>query len=159
VSPGLGAKTVPMDTASARIPTATRLILLLAGTPILLIGLWILIDPVGFQAGAGITVGTDPSDLNESRGAAGALVTAGALTAVGAFRSRLTFAAALAGATVHVGYGSARFLSLFLDGTPDIILILAVSAELPLGAACLLAAYRLTRTSARDQGPAFQPVH
>lgn len=152
------AQTFPMNASSTRIPAATRLILVLAGMPLFLIGLAILIDPAGFQASAGITIGADPSDLNEARGAAGALVTTGALTALGAFLRRLTPAAALTGAAVHLGYGSARFLSLIIDGAPDTLLVLAVSAELPLGAACLLAAHRLTRSTARDNDPALQPV-
>jgi hypothetical protein len=125
VRPARLAQTIAMNTTSPRVPAATRLTLLLAGMPLLLIGLAILIDPPGFQASAGITVGTDPSDI---------------------------------GAAVHLGYGSARLLSLVLDGAPNAILILAVSAELPLGAACVLAAYRLTRSRARNNGPALQPL-
>ena len=136
----------------------TRIALLLAGTPLLLIGIAILLDPVGFQASAGITIGADPSDLNEARGAAGALVTTGGLTVLGAFLRRLTPVAAVIGAAVHLGYGSARFLSLLIDGIPDTVLVLAVSAELPLGAACALVAYRLMRSHIPHGSPALQPV-
>ncbi|MFY1652076.1 DUF4345 domain-containing protein [Solwaraspora sp. WMMB762] len=125
-----------------------KVILVVAGLVVVGIGGAVLTTPDTFHAGNGIDFAGNSSLLSEIRAAGGALLATGILVTLGAFVRRLTFAAALIGATVYLAYGLSRLLSIALDGMPATGLIAAAVAELVLGAACGHVLYRNRRAGA-----------
>ncbi|MFV2013238.1 MULTISPECIES: DUF4345 domain-containing protein [unclassified Micromonospora] len=113
-----------------------KVIFVVAGLVVVGIGGAVLTAPDAFHAGNGIDFAGNSSLLSETRAAGGALLATGILVTLGAFVRRLTFAAALIGATVYLAYGLSRLLSIALDGMPATGLVAAAIAELVLGTAC-----------------------
>lgn len=116
---------------------ATTVILALSGAVLTLVGLFGLVAPVPFHEANGIE-GTGVALLNETRGTGGGLFGAGLIVLAGAVRRRLATTAALIGATVYLGYGLGRLVSVAVDGSPGGGLLVAAAVEITLGLACLL---------------------
>lgn len=119
-----------------------QILLLASGLLALGIGGALLLDPVGFEAGAGIELGRNASLLSEMRAQGGALLAGGVLIMTGAFVPAMTRASAVVAATVLLAYGLARVLGIMLDGTPSDTLLAATAVELGLGGATLGALFR-----------------
>ncbi|MFC1672870.1 DUF4345 domain-containing protein [Pseudomonadota bacterium] len=105
----------------------------------------ILIAPEAFYATYGITLGHDPSQLNEIRASGGALLGLGLVIAAGAIWSQLTFASIVASSAVYLSYGLSRLVSLALDGSPNDGLIVAAVLELGIGVVSLFTLCRYLR--------------
>ncbi|MEM6995550.1 MAG: DUF4345 domain-containing protein [Myxococcota bacterium] len=116
-----------------------RLLLLASGVVALAVSGGLLLDPVRFEAGAGVVLSADPSVLSEVRAPAGALLAAGVLVTIGAFVRSYTAAAAGVAITLLLSYGLARVFGMVLDGVPSDALVAATVVELGLGAATLCA--------------------
>ncbi len=99
----------------------------------------LLLDPVGFEASAGVQLDRDASLLSEIRAPAGALLASGVLVVLGAFIRRLTSTASLLATVLLLSYGASRLLSIALDGMPGDSIVVAMVVELGLGLACLFA--------------------
>jgi len=97
----------------------------------------ILAVPDAFYASNGITLGPNASLRNEIRAPGGALVGTGFLMLVGAFVPRIANTGLLIAATIFLGYGFARLLSMVIDGVPAINLMAASGLELTIGLLCL----------------------
>ncbi|HEY9038098.1 MAG TPA: DUF4345 domain-containing protein [Roseovarius sp.] len=112
-------------------------ILGLAGATALGIGAAILIAPAGFYATYGISLGSDPSLLNEMRAPGGALLTMGLFMLAGLVRPGLAQMSRWIAAGVFLSYGLSRLLSFTLNGAPDGGLMLAALFKITIGALCL----------------------
>jgi hypothetical protein len=135
-----------------------RVFLLLAGLIALLIGAVILLAPVALHATTGSDLTGQISLLSEIRAPGGLLLVCGALILAGAFVSRLTFAATLVATLAYLSYGLSRFLSLTLDGVPAPALVLAMIAELVLGAIGLVFLVRQAQRRPSGASPALGRV-
>lgn len=122
-----------------------RILLIVSGLVAITIGAMLVLDPAGFHATNAIDLGGNVNLLSEVRAPGGALVASGILMLVGAFATHLTLAATTLGATVYLGYGLARVVSLAIDGAPSTNLVTAMAIELLLGAL-------LVATIARAEG-------
>ena len=111
----------------------TRIFLIVSGTITLLIGASILLIPHSFFAASHITLGADPNLLSEVRAPGGLLLIAGAGMMAGASAARRASAGLLIAAAVYLSYGSARVMSVFVDGVPAPALVIALCIELALG--------------------------
>lgn len=110
-------------------------ILALSGGLLLLIGATILADPIAYQAGLGVDLPRHATLLSDLRAMGGGLLGFGLLLCLGAWQPTLRATAAIAGATLYLGYGLARLLSLAVDGRPAEALIVSAAIELSVGAA------------------------
>ncbi len=118
----------------------TRIALLLvAGAPLILIGILILASPADFYAANDIDLGTSVSLVNELKAPAGLLLAAG-LFILGAIfaRSQVDTALWLA-ALIYLSYAGARLASMAIDGVPAAGLVQATLIEGIVGGACLAA--------------------
>lgn len=114
-------------------------ILVTSGLIAAVFGASILFTPVTFSASNGIEMAGQVNLLNETRSAGGALLGSGVLIFSGAFISQLRFTAAVLSSLMYLSYGTARLLSMVLDGMPTNSLILAAAAELTIGMLNVLA--------------------
>ncbi len=138
----------------------TRTLLGLSSILAIGIGASILLAPTTFHASNGITIGQNPSLLSEVRAPGAALLVLGAMMLVGAFVRSFTFASTSIAMAVYLSYGSARLLSIGLDGMPAPGLVIAMGIELLLGGLCAMALVRSVRlkTVAGRQHPTTNAV-
>lgn len=115
-----------------------RLVLGVAGTCALGIGLAITFTPHEFYAGYGVALGTNPSLLSELRGPGANLAALGVVILVGAFRSQMTRLSAALGAILYLAFASGRLMSLAVDGMPSDAILAAIAVELVIGTLCAL---------------------
>ena len=113
------------------------LTLVICGLVAITIGASILFWPAQFHALNGIEVGSDPNSLSEARAPGGALALFGLFMFCGAFVHSLARPALLLAGAVYLAYGSARLLSVVLDGVPATGLLVATAIELGLGGVAL----------------------
>lgn len=132
-----------------------QVLLVVSGLTAAVIGGALLLDPVGFEASAGVALRRDASLLSEIRAPGGALLASGVLVLVGAFVRRLTFAASLVATVLLLSYGLSRALSIVIDGMPADPLVAAMIFELSLGGMCLFAflATRARSAGSEEDGP------
>jgi len=114
--------------------TASKTFLFASGLIGAGIGAGLLLDPVAFEASAGIVLGQDPNLLSEVRAPGGALFGLGVMILLGAFLPRLAFTSALVSTVVFGSYGLARLLGVALDGAPGASLVAAMAVELLIAA-------------------------
>ncbi|MEU0562432.1 DUF4345 domain-containing protein [Dactylosporangium sp. NPDC006015] len=119
-----------------------RILLLVSGVVAVAVGGASLFAPVAFRRQYGISIGTDPNLLSETRSAGGAVLAVGVLLLAGAFVARLAFPAAVAGTVFYLAYAVSRGMSAALDGAPASGLVVGGIVELALGVACWFAATR-----------------
>ena len=93
-------------------------ILLLLGVPLVVLGSWRILDPIGFFDFNGLLLIADAGLLSEARGAGGAIVGFGLLIILGAFKRKLAYTSTIAAVTVYLSYGIARVIGLVVDGNP-----------------------------------------
>ena len=116
-----------------------KIILIISGLVIIIIGAAILFVPATFFATNGITLGNDSSLLNEIRAPGGALLASGIFIVAGAFVPRLALTAVLLSTLLYLSYGFSRILSMVVDGIPSEGIVIAAVVELGIGLACLFA--------------------
>ena len=125
----------------------TRLILVASGMIAVAIAATILFAPDAFYAGYGIRVGGNATLANELKAPAGALLAAGLLMFVGAFRREYAAFSLTTAVVVYLSYGLSRVTSIAIDGIPHSGMIDAAIIELMIGAVCLLTLSRVRRVN------------
>lgn len=110
-----------------------KVVLFLSGAIASTIGGLILTAPEIFYATYGISVGSDPSILNETRASGGLLFAMGVLVIAGAFVPALTLTSGLVAVLVYLSYGLSRFLGFALDGWSNAGLVDAAIVEIAIG--------------------------
>ena len=118
---------------------STRLnksILIVAGIIMLVVGFGILFVPFSFHAGVGLMLDHDAVLLNELRSPGGALLVAGVVVVVGAFRAGLGYPAMMLAFVVYMSYGLSRIVSFALDGLPGAGLMQVTVLEIVMGLIC-----------------------
>ena len=118
----------------------------ISGLTALAIGTLITLAPHAFYAGYGITLGQDPSLLNELRAPGAGLVVFGALMLAGVFRAAMAPIALAVALTVFLAFPVGRIVGIVMDGMPSGSVIGALAFEIII-AALLLAAFKPTRTA------------
>ncbi|CUK02747.1 hypothetical protein PH7735_02646 [Shimia thalassica] len=102
------------------------------------IGMAITFVPIGFYAGSGIALDTDPALLSELRAPGANLAALGAVIFAGALRSGLARQSAALGALVFLAFAFGRLVSIVFDGWPGESILVALGVEVALGGLCLL---------------------
>ncbi len=120
-----------------RLAITRKIVLLVAGALLALIGTFIIASPVDFYAANSIELGADVSLLNELKAPAGFLLAAGAFIIAAIFVRRLTDTAMLLAAMIYLSYAGSRFASMLIDGTPAAGLVQAAVLEAVVGLVCL----------------------
>lgn len=117
----------------------SKSLLVVSGLVAVVVGAAIVAIPEAFYAGSGITLPEAVDLMSEMRAPGGALLGAGILMLLGVFVQSFTIAGLSIAATVYLGYGATRLLSMTVDGLPSGHLIVATGVELAIGAFCLYA--------------------
>ena len=116
--------------------------LILLGLPLIIFGLWRLLDPISFFNFSGLLLSTDAGLLSEARGAGGAILGFGILIFLGAFKKNLAFTSTIVAIVVFLGFGIARIISLVVDGNPGSMIFQGIIGEFVFG---LLAVFALIK--------------
>ena len=122
--------------------TGTRVLLIVSGLILGLVGTGILFLPHGFYESNGTILGGEPSLLSEVRASGGLLLVCGIVVLCATFRSSMRRQALTLSALVFLAYGLARLVSMVMDGIPSTGLIVSTGIELLVGALCVVALRR-----------------
>jgi hypothetical protein len=122
--------------------------LLLCGISAVAVGGALLFVPASFQASAGIILGENAALLSEMRGVGGAILISGIMILMAMKTPGLTFTALLISIALYGGYGVARMISLAVDGTPGMLIVMAMVAELILASLSVIALVKLKKPQA-----------
>lgn len=114
-----------------------KVLLLLSGGLLILVGVYILLSPVDFYASNQIELGANVSLLNELKAPAGLLLAAGVFMIGAIFARRQTDTALWLATLIYLSYAVSRSVSMAIDGIPAVGLIQAAALEAILGVACL----------------------
>jgi len=114
-----------------------KVILLLAGALLILVGSFILASPAEFYAANDIALGANVSLLNELKAPAGMLLAAGTFMIGAVFVRGLADTATRLAALVFLSYAASRFVSMAFDGLPAAGLVQAAALEAAVGLTCL----------------------
>lgn len=117
--------------------TLQTLLLLLAGSLLVLIAMFILASPAGFYAANQIDIGASISLLNELKAPAGFLLASGTIMLIAVFRRQWAANALALGALIYLSYALSRIASMATDGLPAPGLVQAAGLEGVAGLACL----------------------
>lgn len=128
----------------------SQLLLVVSGVVAVSIGGSILVVPEAFYAYSGITLAQDASLMSEIRAPGGALLGSGLLMLLGVFVPSFAAASLSIGATIYLGYGASRLLSMTVDGLPDSGLVAASCVELTIGGFCCLALLRAQASAGKS---------
>lgn len=111
-----------------------QIILLSANTiSFLLVGSFLLLNPVGFFELNKVTLSLDPNLLSEIRAPGGALFLFGLFSAYSLFNEKFRIVGLALGGMVMIGYGLSRGLSIYMDGLPSDSLLMVFIFELSTG--------------------------
>ncbi len=124
-----------MRTKLAKIQIA---LLLVSGTLLILIGIFIVVSPIDFYGSNNIDLGANVSLLNELKAPAGLLLAAGFFMISAIFVRSKTDTALRLAALIYLSYAVSRFVSMAFDGIPASGLVIATALEATIGLACLL---------------------
>jgi hypothetical protein len=130
----------------------TKLLLSFAGLVACGIGGALLVDPLGFEAAAGLSFQPSPEvvtvDLaSELRAPGGALLVGGTLVGAGAFRPRYAELSLWTATLFYLAYGLSRFFGFALDGAPSSTMLGVAVSEVAVGTLCGLALFHRLRQS------------
>lgn len=120
----------------------TKPVLVIAGLTAIVISLAILVAPAAFYESYGISLGDDPSLLNELSAPALMLLLAGAVMLAGVVRHALTRPALWLAAGLYTAYALSRGLNMALHGLPHDGLIMAAGLEAAIGGLSIAALLR-----------------
>jgi hypothetical protein len=116
-----------------------KMILILSGLILILVGEGTLMNPATFLARHEIVLGENISLISELKSHGGVFLGLGILILSGAFINRLSFTSTIVSTVVYVSFVIARVISMIVDGTPADGLIGATYIELFLGLASIFA--------------------
>lgn len=114
-----------------------KLLLLVAGALLILIGTFISTSPIDFYASNSIDLGSNVSLVNELKAPAGFLLVAGLFIIAAIFVQRLADSAMVLAMLIYLSYAASRFASMVFDGIPATGLVQAAALESVVGLACL----------------------
>ena len=114
-------------------------ILILIGINLVVLGLWRLLNPIGFFDFSGLLLSADAGLLNEARGTGGAIIGFGLLILLGAFKKKLAFTSTIVAIILLFGFGIARIISVVIDGNPGEALYKGIIGEFVMGSIALFA--------------------
>lgn len=120
-----------------------------AGGLLIVIGTSLLFQPHGFYAANEIILGDNPSQLSEIRAPGALLMISAIFMLLSVGRERFLQPALALIVVIYGSYGSARLLSLALDGIPSGSLVQAMVLELILAGLGLIAWLRFGSTESR----------
>ena len=126
-----------------------NLLLLVAGTLLVLVAAMIMTSPIDFYASNSIDLGSNVSLLNELKAPAGFLLAAGLFIISAIFVRGLGDSALILATMVYLSYAAARFASMVFDGVPAAGLVQAAALESVVGLACLTVLLLSRFTAAR----------
>lgn len=129
-----------------------RVFLVLSGALASAIGAAILFVPHVFHAANGIELAADPNLMSEVRAPGALLLVAGLAIFAGALVARWSRSATVIASVLFLAYGSARLVSVALDGAPGAGLLVATVLELVLGAIAAIVSLRVTPRSEKAVG-------
>lgn len=118
--------------------TSTKILLVVSGLILILVGTGIVFLPHGFYESNGTILGSEPSLLSEVRAGGGLLLVCGIVILLASFRPSIYKQALILSALVFLAYGNARLISMVIDGLPSSNLIVSAGIELLVGALCLV---------------------
>jgi len=130
----------------AKFARTGKAVLFVAGTLLVVVGVFIIFAPAGFYAANGIEVGTGASLMNELKAPAGLLLAAGLFMLGAVFVRRHADTALSLAALIYLSYAVSRAASIALDGVPAPGLVQAAVLEGIIGMACV-AVLMLRRSS------------
>ncbi|MFK7992182.1 MAG: DUF4345 domain-containing protein [Sandaracinaceae bacterium] len=110
-----------------------RVFLALAGLLAAYVGASLLLDPVGFEAAAGLELPADRQLLSEMRAPGAALLVCAVFFWWGVARERFTRPALNIAAAVYTAYGLGRLVGFALDGAPNMTWASVAAVELLVG--------------------------
>lgn len=116
----------------------SRILLLISGSMLVFIGSMVLLNPLPFFAGNGVTLSSEPNLLSEIRAPGGLLMGTGLMVLLGAFRAGLRIPALALSTLVYGAYGSSRIFSLIVDGFPGSSLLGAAAIEMMFAGLCFI---------------------
>jgi len=116
----------------------TKILLIVSGLILLLVGAGIVFLPHGFYESNGTILGNEPSLLSEIRANGGLLLVCGIVVLVGVFRFSMHRPALALSALVFLAYGLARLASMVIDGMPSTSLVISAGIELLVGTLCAI---------------------
>ncbi len=114
-----------------------KIFLFVTGMIGVIIGASLLLNPIEFEASAGIHLENEVNILSEVRAPGGTLMAAGILIASGAFISGMTYISIILAALFYLAYGISRTISILLDGVPTDTLVMATVSEIIIGSISL----------------------
>jgi len=126
----------------------TRAALLGSGAILVVIGSFIMSEPIIFLATSEVIVERDAGLASELTAPTGILIITGALMMLASLKLRFANLGLTCGAILYGSYGIGRLIRALLHGTPSETLIVVTYFEL--GVAALLIALRLTDTQSKQ---------
>ena len=117
------------------------------------IGSLIMIEPLAFYAGYGLTLDNDPNLLSELRGPGANLAALGGFVMAGLLIKSLEKAAIAIALIIFLAFPVGRVISIFADGMPSESVLAALAIEMVVGTLLLIAfgkrsnSSRLTQTA------------
>ena len=119
-----------------------KVISILLGLVLIVLGTWRLTNPVNFYANSGIILSNDVSMLNEVRASGGAIVGIGILIMLGVFVDKLTYTSTVVSFVIFLSYGIARILAVAMDGNPGEKIVQGIIFKFVFGTAGVFALYK-----------------
>jgi len=116
-----------------------KAILILLSVPLIVLGLWRLLDPIGFFEFSGLLLSADAGLLSEARGTGGAVVAFGFLILLGAFKKNLSYTSTITAMILFLGFGIARVIGVVVDGNPGGMIFQGIIGEFVMGLLALFA--------------------
>ena len=129
-------------------PMPLQMLLCLAGTIALGVGLSILWSPTAFYALNHIDLSGSVSLCNEVRASAGMLTASGLVMFLGVLLPRFTLTSGVLATLVFLSYGVSRLGAMAADGLPTASLVWSAAIELAVGLGCLWALQHYLRATA-----------
>lgn len=114
--------------------TVLKIILIVLGLLLTVLGSWRLFNPVSFHDNSGLLLEETAGLLSEARGIGGVVVGFGLLILSGAFIRKLSFTSTIAAIVLFLGFGVARLIGYAMDGNPGDVVIQGMVFEFVLGA-------------------------
>ena len=124
-----------------------KVILILLGLLLTILGSWRLLDPIAFFENSGMVLNNESGLLSEARATGGVVVGFGIVILLGAFSQRLSFTSTLAAIVVFLGFGISRVISFALDGNPGDGVIQGIIFEFVLGLLAVFALFKYREKS------------
>lgn len=116
-----------------------KIILIVLGLLLTVLGSWRLFDPIAFFNNSGLFLEDTAGLLSEARGIGGVIVGFGLLILSGAFIRKLSFTSTIAAIVVFLGFGVARLIGYSMDGYPGDVVIQGMVFEFVLGGIAVFA--------------------